>query len=190
MPEYRRVEDSIEVPKNTGVTGFLRTLEQIIRLPRVQDIRVDIKGKVSWSRYVLDGESEPLGVEFEDLEPWAIIRNSEVVELPVRSTNVALVLSMMLDKATSEALHPIAFASGADTVLWEWFADSTGYRLGSNNSVMGLPLYLDRHAPDTALILCAAYTKGAALIDTQKAYKIEMDYTAAPGTYVEVFGDG
>ena len=188
MPEYRKVEESLEIPKNAGIAGFMRTLEGILKLSRVQSILVDSRGRVSWTRYVADGEEQFMGADFEGMEPWAIIRNREVVELPVRTENAALILSMMLDRATLEGLHPTAFVSGADTIFWNWFTDTTGYRLNSS-SVMGLPFYVDRHAPDTALILCAAYTSGAAMSDTQKAYKVEMDYIAAPGTFVEVFGN-
>jgi hypothetical protein len=191
MPDYRKVEESMEVPRNTGVSGFIRTLEGILRLPRVQTIHVDAAGKVSWARYVMEEEDlAPLSVGFEDLEPWAIIRNREVVELSIEAVaqSAPLVLAMMLDRAAMEGLHPTAFVSGAETVFWNWFADTSGYRLASKQMIMGLPFYLDRHAPDTALILCAAYTANALLSDSQKGYKIEMNYiTTAPDTYVEVF---
>jgi hypothetical protein len=189
MPDYRKEEYSLEIPKNAGIVGFMRTLEGIIKLPRVQSIIVDARGKVSWSRFVMEGESAPLGVDFEDLEPWAIIRNRTVVELPVHTANAALALGVMMDRVAIEGLRPIAFVSGADTIFRDWFKETTGYSPQSD-TVMGLPFYLDRNLPDSALILCAAYTPGAALSDIHKAYKIEMDYVAAPGTYVEVFGNG
>lgn len=189
MSEYRRVESSLEIPRNAGTAGFMRTLETLIKLPRVQSITVDARGKVTWTRYVRDDENEPLAVQFDDLEPWAVIRNGELMELNVNIDDAALVLIMMLDRVTSEGLHPTAFVSGAATIFWDWFASSTGYRFPSQH-VMGLPLYLDRHAPDTALILGAAYEAGASLADTHKSYKIEMDYVVAPETHVEVFGDG
>jgi len=189
MPEYRKVEHTLTIPKNTGVTGFMRTVESLIKLPRVQAIHIEASGKVTWSRYVADAEEEELpGIDFSDLQPWAVIRNKEVVELPVHTSNAALILGMMLDRATSEGLKPVAFVSGANSVFREWFADTTGYQLGSA-SVMGFPLYGDRHVTDTALLLCAAYTSEAPLAEMQKAYKIEMDYVAVPGTFVEVFGN-
>jgi len=188
-PEYKKVEHTLTVPKNTGVAGFMRTVESLIRLPRVQAIHIEASGKVTWSRYVVGDEEDELpGIDFGALEPWAVIRNKEVVELPVHTSNAALVLSMMLDRATSEGLRPITFVSGANSVFREWFADTTGYHLGST-SVMGLPLHGDRHISDTALLLCAAYASDAPLAETQKAYKVEMDYVAVPGTFVEVFGN-
>lgn len=190
MMEYKEIEDSVEVPKNTGTDGFLRTIEYVLNLSRVQSVSIDAKGTVSWRRFVTDEEPPVVGLEFGDLEPWGIIRNGEVVELPLLSTNAAITLSMMLDRASAERLFPVGFVTGAETVLWDWFSESTGYAPLSRDAITGLPVYLDRHAPDTALILCAAYAKDGALVDTQKSYKVEMDHTIAPGTYVEVFDNG
>jgi hypothetical protein len=188
MPEYQEIEDSLDIPKNTGIEGFLRTIKEILQLSRVQSININAKGRVSWRRFVLDGEQGVVGADFADLEPWGIIRNGDVTELPIVSTNAALVLAFMLDRAALEKLHPIAFVTGAETVFWDWYSDSTGQDLMAKDQVYGLPVYTDRHAPDTALILCIGYSRDAALIDTQKSYKIEMDYVLAPGQFVEVFG--
>lgn len=187
MTEYRKKEDSVEVPKNTGTQGFLRTIESILRLSRVQQVTVDAKGRVSWTRYVREDEEEEPGlrVDFGDLAPWAIVRNRSVEELLVHNADASLTLAMMLDTASSDGLYPAAFVSGANTVFWKWFGQSTHYQPRANGRLMGLPFYLDRGCPDTALILCAAYEPTAQLSDTERAYKIEMTLLT-PDTDVEV----
>ena len=186
MTDYPKIEESVEVPKTSGVSGFLRTVEGIIKLSRVQRIVIDAKGRVSWSRYVSEEEESVPGlrVDYGDLEPWAIVRNRNLEELLIHNASAPLTLAMMLDVAASDGLYPSAFVSGADTIFWDWFADTTDFRLRSGR-IMGLPLHLDRHAPDTALILCAAYEPTAQLSDTEKAYKIEMSLVM-PDTDVEV----
>lgn len=191
MTEYRKREDSVDVPKNTGTQGFLRTVEGIIRLSRVQQITIDAKGRVSWTRFVREEEEDTPGlrVDFGDLAPWAIVRNRQVEELIVQGADAALALAMILETASLDGLYPAAFVSGANTIFYKWFEQTTNYRPRSNGRLMGLPFYLDRHAPDTALILCAAYEATLQLSDTERAYKIEMALLK-PDTDVEVLSNG
>jgi hypothetical protein len=186
MTEFKKREDSVEVPKNTGTQGFLRTIENIIGLSRVQQIVIDAKGLVSWTRYVREDEDESgLRVDFGDLAPWAIVRNRSVEELLIQNADAALTLAMMLDTAASDGLYPSAFVSGANTIFWKWFSQTTHYQPRANGRLMGLPFHLDRGCPDTALILCAAYESSVQLSDTERAYKIEMNLLT-PDTDVEV----
>jgi hypothetical protein len=186
MDEYREISESISVPKNTGIDGFLRSIKTILQLPRVQRIVIDSKGKVTYDRLVLNGESKPVGVDFEDLEPWGVIRNGEVQEISMYSNNAAIVITALLDHVSLEKMYPVAFVTGANTIFNKWYTQTTGFRLTSDQFICGVPLLKDRNIPDTALIVCAtAYIKGA-LIDTQKSFKIEMAYIDVPNTTVEV----
>jgi hypothetical protein len=189
MPEYREIEETLNVPKSVGMEGFLRTIREILKLPQVMSVNIDANGAVTYRRFVMENEPATVGIDFSDLEPWGVIRNGEVEELPVLSQSAAIVLGMMMDRASAEKMHPVAFVTGANSVFWEWFFDSTGHRITSREYVLGLPLHTDRHAPDTALILCAALTRDAALVDTRKSYKIEMNYLLGPNTVVEVFNE-
>lgn len=188
MSDLQLVTHSIEVPKNTGVEGFLLTVREILKLSRVQSVSIDGKGKVTYKRYAEEVERQPIGIDYEGIEPWSIARNAPdgIEELTLSSTNAGVVLTAILDRASMEGLYPTAFISGPNTILWKWYQYTTNFSLGSNKRLCGLPLLLDRHVPDTALILCAAYTREGAIIDTQKAYKIEMHYVVAPTTDVEV----
>jgi hypothetical protein len=104
-----------------------------------------------------------------------------------RAVNAAVVIGLMFESAAREHLHPVAFASGTDTSFWWWYERSTGAALTYKERLFGIPFYTDRMIPDSALILCAGYGKGATLVDTQTAYKIEMEIQVTPpDTVVEV----
>lgn len=185
--EYHLESHEVEIPKNTGIKGFLYTVEEILKLPRLQTININAKGKVRYERYVADGEEIKIGLNFEGLEPWHVIRNGEVEELVIHSSNPMSVLADMFDLVSREKFIPIAWVTGANSVLEPWIAYGTGRDVLPRPDLFGLPVYRDRNCPDTALVLCTAYAKGSALVDTQKSYKIEMDITFAPDTTVEVF---
>jgi len=162
MSAYQEKTNSVVVPKNTGVEGFIKTLRGILSLPRVQSINIDAKGKVQYTRYVREGETDsPLGVDYTNIEPWSIIRNGHLDELNYRNGEPATnVIAAMFDKVACEGLTPIAFATGADTDLWSWHQRTAGVTLTKTNSIYGLPVYMDRQMPDYSLVLCAAYVKG------------------------------
>ncbi len=190
MSDLELTTSSIEVPKNTGHEGFIHTIRQILKLPRVQSISINARGKVTYERYVaVDDPAKTTGVDFSGIEPAHIIRNAlnGVEELVLQAENSAAVLVGMLDWARVEKFYPIAFVTGANTSFWSWYSDSTRVFLAARDSICGLPIYFDRHVPDTALILCVSLSSDGALIDTHKAYKIEMSPMLAPRTDVEVF---
>lgn len=189
MDEFKEETQSIEVPKNVGVEGFIHTVRELLRRPRLQEIRIDARGKVVYRQYVRQGEQNNVSIEFGELAPSGVIRNTDLQEVPVRSgANAASVIGYMLDIASTDRMHPIAFVSGPGSLFGEWYCHSTGMQLRSSTHVFGLPLLLDRLIPDTALILCAGYGKDAAMIDTQRAYKVEMELVVGrpPDTTVEV----
>jgi hypothetical protein len=175
MAEYEEVEGSIEVPKNVGVTGFLKSIEAILKQSRVQSVSVDARGKVTYRRFVRGGEqAEPLSVDFETLQPHSIIRNSEVLEIPSEQENAAVVVGRLFHRMSVDQLNPVAFVGGANTHLWQWYKGWTGIECVTHDEFFGVPFFTDRLIEDHVLILCAAYSKAAALIDTKKSYKVAM----------------
>lgn len=188
MSDLQLVTHSIEVPKNTGIEGFMLTVRELLKLTRLQSINIDAKGKVTYKRYAEEDERQKIGVDYEGVEPWHIARNAPdgVEELLLISPNAAVTLTAVLDRSSSEKLYPTAFVASPNTILWKWYLYTTGFSLGTQGHLCGLPVYADRHIPDSALILCSSFVKEGALVDTQKAYKIEMNYVVAPATEVEV----
>lgn len=188
MEGYREVTKNIDVPPNTGIDGFMRTLRQILRKPRVQQVVINARGRVSYSRYVRDGEPEETsGFDFDDLQPYFVIRNSDLQELlPPETLSAAAAICMMFDRVAQDRLYPIAFVAGAESSLWDWYQYTTGHIVFSKKQLFGLPVLIDRQVPDSALILCAGFGRDASLIDTQISYKVEIPVYTVPDTSVEV----
>jgi hypothetical protein len=171
--EYKEVTDVIEVPKNTGVKGFLRVVEDILKRPRVQNIEIDSRGKVSYRYFARAGEEKlPLNTNFDTLMPYMAIRNGIAVELADPSPNAPTALGQLFDMATADHLFPVAWAAGAQSRFWDWYSSSTRLTLSSREELFGLPFLTDRSIPDETLVLGAAYARGASLVDLRKSYKI------------------
>jgi hypothetical protein len=188
MDDFEKVTDTVEVPPNTGLDGFLHTIRTFLRMPRVQEIHVDARGKVTVERFARrDDGDRNVGVDFGELQPHGIVRNTQVEEVAMYDgSNAGVVLGSLLDMVAVAQLKPLAFMTGADSALWDWYKLTTGVRLKNKDTLHGLPLYKDRALPDSALILAAGYGRDAALVDTRRAYKLEMPVYEYPGTTVEV----
>lgn len=175
MKDRIEYKETIEVPKGTGRAGFILAIEQVLKLSRVQDIHIDARGKVSYTRFVAEGEEvAPLRVDFESVSPYAVIRNSEVVETSYPDdVNAAVAVSLLFQEVSVDQLFPIAFVGGMKTDIWRWMFNSTGVTPPKiRDELFGLPLYQDRMIEDYMLVLCAGYSRNAAMLDTQKSYKI------------------
>lgn len=173
MAEYEEIKGVVEVPKNVGIRGFLKAIEDILKLPRVQGINIDARGKIEYRHYVREGEAhKPLEVDFSTLQPYAVIRNSKVVELGDPDLNAAVAVGQLFDLAAVDYLFPVALVAGANTQFWRWYETTTTIEPGSHEEFYGVPFLIDRQLEDHVVVLCAAYTRAAAMIDTQKSYKL------------------
>lgn len=193
MDELREVTGSVTVPANTGVEGFVQTIRQLLRKPRLQEVRITGQGVVTFRRYVQDGEEESpsnnFGVDLSALDPYAVVRNGRLEEVhPGDGVIATTAVSMLFDFADRDRMHPLAFATGADTALWDWFLRSTTYVPQARESLYGLPLLTDRQIPDTALLLCAGLSRDANFIDTRVSYKLEIPgYSFPSEDQVDIF---
>lgn len=188
--EYREVSNSIDVPRNTGVEGFIQTVRTILRRSRVQEIRITADGKVNYRRLV-HGEQEetPLDVDLETLTPMAVARRAEVRELTLPpSLSAAISISKMFDRFAIDQIYPIIWGVSPATVFWKWFEATSKSALHARSHAFGLPVIADRHIPDTALLLFGAINSGASLIDTTNVLKLEMEESILkpPDTTVEI----
>lgn len=171
MAEYEEVKGEVEVPKSTGITGFLETIKSVLRLPRVQDIHIDSKGKVAYRHFVREGEARALGMNFDSLMPYAIIRNGTVLELPQPDANAAVAIAQLFNLLARDRLHPTAFVTSPVTAFWDWYVRSVG-EPASRDEIFGVPLVHDRMVEDHVLLLCGAYARAGEMVDTQKSYKL------------------
>jgi len=180
MADYEEVTGTVDVPKNAGVKGFLKAIEDILRLPRVQNIAIDARGRVEYRHFLREGEPHrPLEVSFDSLMPYAVIRNSRVIELAEPDLNAAVALSQLFNMAASDHLFPVALVGGANSRLWDWYVASTTVDPSSREDVYGVPFLTDRFLEDNVLVLCAAYTRAGSLVDTQKSYKLVIPQVQA-----------
>lgn len=192
MDDYEEVTGTIEVPKNTGIEGFMSTIRQLLTRPRLQNINIDSRGKVTYKRFVLPGEeaegaNNNYGVDLESVQPSHVVRNSEMLELtPPLGLSAPVVVGLLFDKVAQDKLRPLAFVVGAGTLLWQWHQFTTGHEVVDRGFFFGLPVLADRLIPDTALLLCAGYGRDAAVIDTRMSYKVEIPEYVMPETEVEV----
>lgn len=186
MEDYREVTGTIEVPANTGIDGFLKTIRELLKRPRLQEIVIDARGKVTFRRFAKNGENygDPnnnFGVDLSDLSPYNVIRNAQVTEcIPPDGLSAPVIVSIMFDRVAKDRLIPLAFATGANTALWAWYQYTTGYSFETRDRFFGLPILFDRQLPDTALLLCAGFGRDAKFIDTQVSYKVEMPRLELP----------
>lgn len=176
MKERRTQKQTVDIPKGAGKAGFLLALESILDLPRVQEIHIDARGKVAYTRFVLDEEeSTLLQIDFDSVMPHSVIRNSEVVEIPVPEGSAATeVISNLFVEVANDQLFPLAFVTGVNTRAWAWLGKGALGIRPKVNTLFGLPVYADRKIEDYMLIMCAGHARNAALVSTQKSYKIVM----------------
>lgn len=183
MPDYKLHTETIEVPKGAGRQGFLRVIDQILQLGRVQSVNLDVRGGITYTRYILVEDDLPdIGpkISFESLMPWACVRNGEVAEISVSLSYPAKAITRMFEKVSAERLYPIAFVTGANTTLWEWLRSEEGMDFGNREEFFGLPVLADRHVDDYVLLLASAFGRGANITEVQKSFKIVMPQRDTP----------
>lgn len=181
MSEYKEVTETVDVPTDAGIAGFFVALRKILKMPRVVNVNIDSKGKVTFTRFARSGEPrKTFEVDFDAVTPGALVRNLELQELDVEGLeNPSTCILSMFSVAASEHMKPIGFVAGSNTVLMDWHLKTTGVRIPSD-SLCGLPLYRDRFIPDEALLLVTAYSADASLEDARKCYKIAMPGRQVP----------
>ena len=173
MPNYRQQHKSEKVDATAGVPGILRVVKSILGLSRVQEITIN-KDEVKYWRWALPDEpDQAVTIEFTDLMPYAIVRNSVLTELNPCSDNAAIVVGQMFAAVCQAGLNPIGFVCNPDSKFWAWHAKTTGVVMG-NSELYGLPCYKDQGIPSETLILCAGYERRSLLTDTVSSYKITI----------------
>jgi len=175
MNDYALREDTVEIPPGAGVEGFLHALKQVLKLPRVTDIHIDARGVVKYSHWVRETEEVgfQLTVDFDELCPYKIIRNSVVVDLGYAGEGSPLGhIARMFERAELDHMHCVSFVTGAASSVRSWFRDCAQMKVV--NQLMGLPLLTDRFLEDDTLILCTAFGRGAEMKDVRMSYRITV----------------
>lgn len=173
MAEYKEITEKVEIPKNTGVEGFIATLRKILSLSRVQSIVINAAGRIQYSRVVReDEETHPLEVDLSTITPSGIVRNNELMELE-EDRDPAHAVARMLAQMSTEHLFPVAWVSGPGSTFWLWH-EKAKLNLPLRDEAYGLPFLYDAYFPPTTLVLCTGYTRGCGMIDVKKSFKVLM----------------
>lgn len=185
--DYKEVIDTTEVPKNTGIEGFILAIRGILKMPRVTSINIDSRGKITHTRYVRQEEPRhQIEIDFDTVAPSSIVRNGQVLELNIDELhgNAAVCVAAMFARASQDHMFPVAWVVGAATYFNGWHQLTTGVALPTA-SAFGLPMYHDRFIPDEALLLACAFGPNAALIDAQMSYKITVPSPTPPPRLID-----
>lgn len=179
MPDYEQIEEVVAVPPEAGVEGFILTLRGILKLPRVQGVRIDTQGNVHYTYFLRKGEAKKaMDLDFESVSPYSIVRNGEVQEVLEVDLVAPIAIAWLFHRVAMDHLYPVAFVGGAKSAFWPWFESTSNIKMAPRDNVFGLPFYSDRHLDDTTLILACSYGKHAGIIDTRKSYKLLIPQVA------------
>lgn len=174
MPKYEEEHKTIEVPQGTGIPGLLKAVGSVLELPRVQNITIGKDGKVAYTRFRKPEEPETnVEMAFDSLMPWQVVRSHPVTEVSIVSINAAVVVGQLFSLSSMEGYNPVAFVLSPSTKFWAWYTATTTL-VSSRDDIHGLSVYTDKHVPEEALILCAAYGRRAEMVDVVKSYKISI----------------
>ena len=176
--EYEEVRGTAAVPHAAGIIGFLKTIESVLKLPRVQEININAKGEVAYRYFLKAGEeARTLDIDLESVLPAMIIRNSKLEELPNPHASASVALCQLFSLMARDRLYPVAFVVGPSTCLWDWYAQTAPTLYTRHDELLGVPLLVEKTYEEQTLVLCASYTRSAALIDTQSSYKLVIPKT-------------
>jgi hypothetical protein len=174
MGELVEKVSTVEVPKGTGIDGFFAALKKILLRPRVQKIEINPQGKITYRFFAREEDPQQAEVDFDQILPYAIARNGEVVEISSPDTNAAVAVAQLFTNVADDQLFPVAFAMGTQSTVWRWFERTTGLKARNREAFFGLQVFPDRFIPDDTLMLCAAYGRTSSLLDTRKTYKLTV----------------
>lgn len=168
------VTRTLQVPKATGVQGFLRTIERVLTVPRLRSMHVSHTGQVSYEALVPEEVKDlpVLDVELESLLPSQLLRNIETAEyLPKEgSTPTDQVVGTIL-QVLAAGLFPCRWLCADLRTVHKWSGLVPSV---ADEDLLGFPVMEDPGLPREALILLGAVLRGAALVDSSLAVVLSM----------------
>jgi hypothetical protein len=177
LGEFELIEETTEIPKGSGIDGFLLVIKHILIMPRVQSITIDGRGKIHMKRYAR--KDEPTVQSMLDLatvEPATIAMANTIEEVVYDQHDLrgAIdIVCMLMSKASVDKLYPVCFLAGVQTPLFDWIRKTSMFTF-SPDSLMGFPVHLLRTIPDDTLLLCTAFGPRASVVDIRHTYKVAL----------------
>jgi hypothetical protein len=175
MTEYQPVEASVTVPKGVGLDGFLKAVREILRYPRVTDVRINTRGVIWFKRHVRkDEQVVPVQIDFESVTPFAAVQASDVLEVALSEGGepAPVAVARMFAALARDHVSPVAFVIGGSSPFAAWHKATSGIEIGEQ--AYGLPVMVDERIPSDVLVLCAAFGPGGSLVDVRRSYKLSL----------------
>jgi hypothetical protein len=175
MREYEQHEEEMEIPKGSGIPGFLQALKGVLSLPRVSDVRINAQGKITYTFFLRKGEAmNKLAVNFGDVMPYAIVRNGVIDEISNPSWSAVVACAQMMEAAARDHMYPVGFLGSQTSSFWNWYEEGLGNPTSTRDELFGYPFFFDAQLEEHALLLCTAYRRGGSITDTVKSYKVTV----------------
>lgn len=178
MTHYEQKSRTIPVPSRAGVDGFLYVIREVLKFPRVTELRVTENGEVRfwWNEPVSD-DPMGLGPTTIDLAPLSVghaiaqaAGNSNVFDVPVAVNAPAYqTIPALLSFAQQEGTYPLLFAVRSPTRFRSWVLQAT--QLSFGKGCFGLPLESDESLPDDVLVLLATDRPSQTILDTTHVFR-------------------
>lgn len=173
--EYEQKSKIVTVPPRAGVEGFLHVLKEILKLPRVTEVRMTDRGEVQfWWNEPTDTDSLSLGPVTLDLAPLSVehaLANANVVDEPFdEDRHVSLIAPALLARAQEEGVYPLLFVVHSPSEFRKWILACTGLHFGSRGC-FGFPLEGDSSIPDDVVVLLATMRRSTSILDTTHAFR-------------------
>lgn len=178
MSKLSKIQRSIEIPKNTGIQGFLRAIRSVLELPRTVWFQAELKkggAVLSYERYIEEGQEErPPQIDFGSLTPYRLIRLTDIREIAVPpSGDAGRVVADLFRLMAAESLWPLAWVGGQNSTFWAWHSQTTGVPLEvGSTAAYGLPFLTDAEVDNETLLLVGGYQRGAELNEAQLTLRI------------------
>lgn len=175
MGDYELHEEELTPPKGSGLPGLLKAITEIVGLPRVQEIRIKANMKIEYDFYLRKQEKKPeLNIDFEKVMPYAIVRNSDIKEIPYPNAHAATAVAELYAASDKEHMFPIAFLGGEASGFWDWYEETTGLTPDTKEYLFGLPFLTDPMMENMALLLCTGFKRSGIITDVVKSFKITI----------------
>lgn len=177
MSHYELKSKTIPVPSMAGVEGFLHVIREVLRFPRITELRVTEKGEVQfWWKEPTSEDPMGLGPTILNLAPLTVAHAvsraaelSNVVDVPVDLDAPHQPAPLLLSFAQQEGVCPLLFAVRSPSVFRRWVLHTTQLNFG--RGCFGLPLEGEESLPDDVLILLATERPSLTIMDTTHVFR-------------------
>lgn len=173
--EYEQKSKTVTVPPRAGVEGFLHVLKEILKLPRVTEVRMTDRGDVQfWWNEPVDTDPLSLGPTTLDLAPLSVehaLSKALVMDEPFDEERpYSLIVPSLLARAQDDGVYPLLFVVNSPAVFRRWILEWTGLHFGSKGC-FGFPLEGDSSIPDDVVVLLATMRQSTSILDTTHAFR-------------------